>query len=350
MRAALPIFAAALDLAAASASVGKAETAEAEWVAYKAKFIAPEGRVVDEAGGKNVSHSEGQGYGMLLAAFNGDQETFDRLWRWTNANLYVRGDDLAAWRWRPDDNPHVLDRNNATDGDILIAWALAEAAKRWKRPDYAERAHRIARTIGWSLTYEAAFGRALSPGAAGFGPKDGADGPVVNPSYWIFPAFSALAKATPEVDWDRIGDGGRALLDGARFGPQHLPSDWVSLKNGLKPANGFPARFSYDAIRVPLYLVWASPGDRSRLEPFLDGWAGQADEPPPIVSLDGSPSPGRFEAKGYRAIAALLRCALNGAPIPADLLTPDFDVYYPSTLHMLALVAARQRLPQCLQE
>jgi len=33
---------------------------------YQSKFISPEGRVIDDANG-GISHSEGQGYGMLIA-------------------------------------------------------------------------------------------------------------------------------------------------------------------------------------------------------------------------------------------------------------------------------------------
>ena len=124
---------------------GLAAPAQADdnWARYKARFIAPDGRLVDEAA-DGVSHSEGQGYGLVLAAYNEDSETFARLWAWTAANLEIRGDHLAAWRWRPRDTPHVRDKNNATDGDLLIAWGLAEAGRRWRAPAYTAEARRIA--------------------------------------------------------------------------------------------------------------------------------------------------------------------------------------------------------------
>jgi endoglucanase len=50
------------------------------------------GRVVDTAKGL-ISHSEGQGYGLLLAVAAGDRSTFDRIWGWTRANLAVRKDN-----------------------------------------------------------------------------------------------------------------------------------------------------------------------------------------------------------------------------------------------------------------
>jgi endoglucanase len=72
-------------------------TPDALWAAYKQRFISAEGRLIDDSAG-NVSHSEGQGYAMLLAAFAGDRATFDKLWAWTSSNLEIRGDGLAAWR------------------------------------------------------------------------------------------------------------------------------------------------------------------------------------------------------------------------------------------------------------
>ena len=50
------------------------------WPAFKARYMAPEGRIVDTGNG-GISHSEGQGYGMLLAEAAGDRAAFDRLWR-----------------------------------------------------------------------------------------------------------------------------------------------------------------------------------------------------------------------------------------------------------------------------
>jgi endoglucanase len=319
----------------------------AQWQAYKNRFIASEGRLIDDSAG-NVSHTEGQGYAMLLAAFADDAPTFARLWAWTQANLYIRGDGLAAWRWRPQDDPHVLDHNNATDGDLLISWALVEAGRRWKNPSYITQAHKIALAIARRATYDSILGRTLAPGVTGFGPKDSDDGPVVNPSYWVFPAIDALAEIAPEVDWGAVRASGLALLDGAKFGPRRLPSDWVSIKNGLQPAAKYPKTFGYDAIRVPLYLAWSGPRERARLQVFAEGWADAHYQGPSIIDVVAGGAVEPFTEDGYLAVAALVRCAVSGEHIPENLRSVHLDRYYSATLHMLSLAAARQRLPQCL--
>jgi hypothetical protein len=48
------------------------------WRSYKRRFLSDQGRVIDTANG-GISHSEGQGYGMLLAVAASDHETFDAI-------------------------------------------------------------------------------------------------------------------------------------------------------------------------------------------------------------------------------------------------------------------------------
>ena len=85
---------AALD--AALPLVGTLHDPEA-WRAYKTRFVTESGRIVDTAN-SGISHSEGQGYGMLLAVAANDRVAFDTIWGWTRANLMGarrRADRLA---------------------------------------------------------------------------------------------------------------------------------------------------------------------------------------------------------------------------------------------------------------
>ena len=54
-------------LAALVAGCARRQPPDPRWAAYKTRFFQPEGRIVDTGNG-GVSHSEGQGYGLLLAA------------------------------------------------------------------------------------------------------------------------------------------------------------------------------------------------------------------------------------------------------------------------------------------
>src|SRR5260370_41165440 len=100
----------------------------------------------------------------------------------------LRDDGLAAWRWDPSATPHVGDRNNASDGDILIAWALAEAGQAWSQSAYKTASLRMTQAIARTSIADTRAGPVLMPGQHGFGAGDRPDGPVVNLSYWVFPS------------------------------------------------------------------------------------------------------------------------------------------------------------------
>ena len=318
------------------------------WRMYQSKFISPDGRVIDDVNGR-ISHSEGQGYAMQIAVRAGDRAGFDRLWNWARANLEVRGDNLAAWRWDPAHDPHVADRNSATDGDLLIAWALAEAGAKWD-PAYTDAGRAIADAIGTRVVIPSPFGSLLLPGAQGFGPGERSDGPVVNLSYWIFPALDRLGSISHSADWSGVAQSGLGLIDAARFGSSRLPSNWISLAGKApEPARDFPTVFGYDAIRIPLYLAWGRPDDVNRLARFSAA-LGRGDRPPAVIDVtSGTPSE-PFGGDGFKAIAALVECLVRGSKMPRELLQVPSGSYYPTSLHILALIATQDVRPACMND
>jgi endoglucanase len=154
-----------------------------------------------------------------------DREAFQLIWSWTDGHLKSRPDGLLSWRWDPQQGA-IADKNNATDGDILVAWALSEGARRFGKPEYLATAKKIAQAIGAQTLKDSPHGPILLPGAAGFARDDQPDGPVINLSYWVFPAFSTLKALAPEYDWDAVRENGLKLLGESRFGPRGLPPDW----------------------------------------------------------------------------------------------------------------------------
>ncbi len=321
----------------------------AVWRAYRARFVTEAGRVVDTANG-NISHSEGQGYGMLLAVAAGDRGAFERIWGWTRANLMVREDSLFAWRWEPDKRPAVADLNDASDGDILIAWALVEAAETWNDAGFRMEARRIAVDIGRRVVLFRTASPLLLPAYSGFSAEDRPDGPVINLSYWVFPAFPRLAQIAPEFDWSRLSRSGVDLIGRARFGPAKLPSEWISMKGDApRPADGFPAVFSYNAIRIPLYLAWAGLGTPETLAPFLDLWNRRDRNGLPVVDVNDGRTTEWMTESGFESLPALVACAAQGTAVPAGFAAPQSrDNYYPATLHLMALVAVQMRYRACL--
>ena len=330
----------------AGISVSRAASVSPEaWSAYKGAFLDPGGRVIDTGNG-NISHSEGQGYGMWLAVLADNLSDFELIWSFTRTELLVRDDGLSAWKWDPRTRPHVTDINNATDGDILIAYALALAAGQWNRQDYAEASAAIASAILKKTVVQRGGRTLLLPAASGFDEDDREDGPVVNPSYLIFEAFPVLNLVAPSPLWKALADDGLAQIGTFAFSDRKLPADWVSVKTKPQPASGFPPEFGYNAVRIPLYLARANMGSPELLARLKGG-----------MTLE-SGAAGTFDLKsgavkdvlsdpGYRIIPALAACVGGGPAVSAELKNFQPTLYYPSTLHLLALSFLARNNGEC---
>jgi len=316
-----------------------------EWTAYKQQFLRSEGRIVDNGNG-GISHSEGQGYGLLIAYLAKSPADFERIWHFTRTEMLLRDDGLVAWKWEEKASPHVTDVNNATDGDILIAYALGLAGAEWARPDYVEAARGLADSLLKVAAVRDQDRLLLLPGAVGFSRTDREDGPVVNLSYWIYEAFPVLDRLRPGPEWARLAADGRALLGQSLFSTSHLPPDWISVRRGPRPAKGFPFQFGYNAVRIPLYLMRAGVEDENLLRTLRDGMASGGGIG--VVDLAGGIVREQLGDPGYRIIQAAASCILDRTPIDKALLTFQPVLYYPSTLHLLMLSYLRKEAPECL--
>ncbi len=264
----------------------------AEWALFKARYVTADGRVVDTGNG-GVSHSEGQGWGMMFAVAFDDQDTFDLLLGWTARVLACRADRLHAWRYLPRAPVSVPDTNNATDADLFIAASMARAAWKWGRPDLATAASAISRDVLRLLVRPTGDRVVLLPGAAGFETREQI---TVNPSYYALPMLDDLAAVAPSPLWAKLREDGMALLDMGRFGAWRLPPDWLRVdrrSGSLAPHPNWPARFSYDAIRIPLWLAWAGE-QTAASHAFTDYWersatggaSGRGPVPPAWIDLN----------------------------------------------------------------
>ena len=196
------------------------------WQAWKRIHVSSAGRVIDRLQ-DNVSHSEGQGYALLVAEALGDREGFERILDWTLTNLAVRDDALLAWRWHPAEGGRVTDLNNASDGDLFAAWALVRAAERFGESRYSELAKAIAADLA-AACLRPCPGRdaclVLLPGAVGFEAEDGF---VINPAYIMPRAMAELGAATGETAWVAAAADGTAIL--AELARERLVPDWTRI-------------------------------------------------------------------------------------------------------------------------
>jgi endoglucanase len=247
-------------------------------------YVADDGRVgrIDEG---DDTVSEAQSYGLLISVAVGDQERFDAVWAWTRANLQ-RTDGLLAWHWK---DGRVIDREPAADADVLTAYALAVAGRRFQRPDLTRDATELASAVLTHETLTTSTGPVLlSPWAK--------DTRTINPSYLAPFVFDALAEATGEPRWAAAATTARGLLTTLVAPPTSLIADWATLRGdgaALTPApspTGQNPAIGLDAWRTPVLL--AADCDRQGRSLAAQAWAflRQQDPLAAVYHLDGKPA------------------------------------------------------------
>lgn len=319
------------------------------WTAWKETYLAQDGRVVDSLQ-QGASHSESQGYGLLLAATVGDETAFDLIDDWTVATLAVRDDNLLAWRWLPTDPRGVSDFNNASDGDLFYVWALLRAADAFDRPELRDRASAMASDLATSciVPHPDQGGRLLfAPAASGFNRDTGI---VMNFSYYMSRAMFDIATQTGITAFATCATDGEALL--ADLAATGLTPDWTEVRAGdLVTATGLSDAHGYEALRVPLFLIWSGRASHPAVarQAAFHQMAGLSGSMTPTVMdrLTGEVRETSPDA-GYAAIVALTNCArqgLDGSSVP--FFTVD-QPYYPATLHLMTLLAIIEANPNCI--
>lgn len=281
-----------------------------------------------------ISHSEGQGWGLLLAQAAGDREAFEQIEAWTAANLLLRQDRLMAWSRRPSDG--LIDWHNATDGDLFRAWALLRAGRDSGWPGHMDTALAIAGDIAalcLAPDPRAPAELLLLPGAEA---RRDSDQVLVNPSYIMPRALRELGVAAGEPRLVRAADHGETLL--AELAAAGQLWNWVDVTaSGFAEPVEHRAGWGYDALRVPLYLTWSG----RRAHPALAAGLRLLEEGAPpgrvVVERTAAGHPEAYsDQPGFLAVASAARCQ----PLPDW--PADRRSYYPDTLMMLAQTALRE--------
>ncbi len=234
----------------------------------------------------------------------------------------------------------MADENNAADGDIFVAWALLRAGRRWREPEYLAASARLRGAVADRLAVEIGGRTVLLPGEEGF---RGAGGVTTNPSYFVLPALQDFAEADGGgAPWRSLIASGLILARDGRFGSHNLPPDWllVGVDGQIFPAPDKPPLFEFEAIRVPLYLVWGGEDALAASEKTFWRQALLAGKRPPAwVNLSSGQVAEFTISSGGAAIAAL---ALNDTKVRTIAgATPD-HAYYASALTLLADLADRE--------
>ncbi|GAB1387087.1 cellulose synthase complex periplasmic endoglucanase BcsZ [Melaminivora sp.] len=232
------------------------------WEGFCSRFVSDTGRV--SANDKGQTYSEAQSYAMFFALVANDRERFEALTRWTENNLCA-GDltaRLPAWLWgkREDGTWTVIDDNAASDADLWIAYALAEAGRLWKVPRYQALAATLAERIVREETADLPqLGPMLLPGPKGFAlPQERWR---INPSYTPLQVLRLLETVTGQPVWRKLAQSAqRAMIESA---PRGFSPDWTvyDASQGFVPDTrpDKQGQGGYNAIRVYLWAGMLHP-------------------------------------------------------------------------------------------
>ncbi len=228
----------------------------------------------------NNAFSEGQGYGMLLAAYKGDKTLFDALWKGYKDNR--NGNGVMNWTVNCAGN---VAANGATDGDLDAAMALLVANYQWPATttpyNYATDATALINAIkSTEFVTGCTAGRTVQKPGDAF-----ASGCLcTNPSYFATGYYRAFAKhvTADAAFWNKAADDGLALLLIATDASTGLNPAWTndagSLTVGTTNCGGIAAGgggaatdYQFDAARTPWrivvdYLWWGTPAAKTYLD------------------------------------------------------------------------------------
>lgn len=223
--------------------------------------------------------SEGVGYGMLVALYSDDQETFDTIWE--SAEQYMWNG--RCYDWRVDEHGQRTATGAATDAEQDIALSLIFAdrlvnQRKWKahqNPTYSQRAQDILDNMWNTDMVSPSFH--LAPGA-GWGGDD-----FVNPGYFAPAWYRIFAEfdLAPEHEWYRVIDTSYDTIQKSPGILRGLVPDWMSPDHGFYEGSlGYntygDGKFLYkDAIRVfwrigTDYLWFSEPRAREFLVKAYD--------------------------------------------------------------------------------
>lgn len=188
--------------------------------------------------------SEGVGYGMLLALYQDDQPTFDRL---------LEGAEQTMWNgdfydWRVNEFGARTATGAATDAEQDIAFALLKASEKtnWDpNPFYKERALKILRVL-WERGVDNGI---LRPGYYWGGAQ------LINPGYFSPAWYREFAKQDPSRPWLAMVEKTYEILEKSPGYSKGLIPDWMNSQGGQVYDLGYNAygggTYLYkDAIRV----------------------------------------------------------------------------------------------------
>lgn len=206
------------------------------------------------------SVSEGLGYGMLLAYFNGDIESFNRMWNYTRAFRAYNNAKLMPWitksfHWE------TIDNSSATDADLDIATSLILMYYKTGVAAYLQDAMTVINAI-WDMEVNPSTLLIYSGDVDLWKTAN----PAYNLSYFSPVAIRLFAQVDPTHNWQGVLDAMYAYMQLVQSMGTGVFPDWSDATgNAVNPPNGSAGSgpgsytwhtFNKESVRIPWRIAW----------------------------------------------------------------------------------------------
>ena len=175
---------------------------------FKSHFIGSDGRITDAQGKTTAAQ---QADAMMMALWNNDHPTFDKVWVWSAHNLQLDSNlyrsDAAVEATRAD-SPANSHTNTRVDIDIATALVLAD--RRWHEQNYVNEAQYILNAIWDNEVVVVNKHPYLKATALAAAQKD--TEVLLNLGAFSPQAIKLFAEMDKTHDWNSLYDSGYALL------------------------------------------------------------------------------------------------------------------------------------------
>lgn len=317
----------------------------------------------------NDIRSEGMSYGMMISVMMDDQETFDKLWRFTKAKMQNKSGnskDFFAWRLSANAPYNAIDTNPAPDGEEYFAMALFLANNRWGSIegifDYQQEANDILHDMIFTKSDNSSTRLMMHPvyQQVEFVTTTNVES-FSDPSYHL-PAFYEMWALWADENndyWHETAEISRQYLSKAAHPQTGLFSDYASHEGLPQPTSFNPDshKSAYDSFRVmgnmamDYHWVSQSPQLKGLVEQqvsFFENEIAQYGDFIAVYEVDGTREPNiDYRSHGRTAMNAV-GATISDNPFSTEMLNYLWQQdaptgmyrYYDGLLHMFGLLHA----------
>jgi endoglucanase len=251
------------------------QTMRDNWANWKSTYLkncTNNGKRVEFNNPTGTTVSEGQGYGMVMAAYFGDKTTFDALYTYEKSRHNTNGQ--MGWRSNCSGFYNTYDSNGnvsnsgavcATDGDMDICHALCIAYAQWGGTYGTEAKNRINSLKNDCYYYNATERKWIGEW------RDGSTESYGLSSYWSPGLYRMFKDYTEDSNWDQISTNTYNLIYSARHATTGFTGIHVNVNGTTRKVE-----MDYNDARSPwrwsLDYLWSGNTDAKNIADKMTDW------------------------------------------------------------------------------